>query len=74
MLVKRMISDVQVMGKGRFIVNNAIVIYDIDFDGDEFTYSLNWDDDIISEPEAKILADEFMSETITGIQNKDVTE
>lgn len=59
--------NVQVAGKGRFIVNDNIVVYDIEAKEDGFHYSVDWDETQCSDEDAMRLAAEFMQKTIDGI-------
>jgi hypothetical protein len=64
------LKSVQVAGKGRFIVNDNIVVYDIDAGEEGLSYSVDWDETSCTEAEAMQLAEAFLHKTVNGIMNE----
>ena len=64
------IKSVQVAGKGRFIINDNIIVYDIDTDPEGMYYSVDWDETRYTEEEAMELAEMFIHKTVNGIMNE----
>lgn len=56
------------MGKGRFVVNEHIIIYDINMKSNGIEYSFDWDHNNITEKDAIIIVEEFMQDTVDGIK------
>lgn len=64
------IKSVQVAGKGRFIINDNIIVYDIDTGPEGMYYSVDWDETRYTEEEAMELAEMFIHKTVNGIMNE----
>ena len=64
------IKSVQVAGKGRFIINDNIIVYDIDTGPEGMYYSVDWDETSYTEEEAMQLAEMFIHKTVNGIKNE----
>jgi len=54
-----MIKYVRKVSEGRYIVNDAILIFDIKAEEDGFHYSLNYDEKVITENDAQLIGQEF---------------
>jgi hypothetical protein len=64
-----LITEVKKVSQGRYMINDAVVIYNLDFTDLGVTYSIDWDEDMLSEDEAGALADAFINEAIEKSSN-----
>ena len=59
-----MIKEVKKVQRGKYILNDAVVVYNIDFNDFGITYSVDWDENILEEAEAMAVAEAFFSEAV----------
>jgi hypothetical protein len=58
------ITEVVKVSQGRYKLNDAVVIYNLDFNDLGVTFSLDWDENMLSEQEATDLCEAFIHEAI----------
>jgi len=57
------VTEVVKIDKG-YRINNKIIISDLDIDGENLTYNLYWDEEMIQEMDANQLANKFLSKAM----------
>lgn len=58
------IKEVVKVSQGKYKLNDSVVIYNMDFTDLGITFSLDWDENMISEKEATDLCEAFIHEAI----------
>ena len=61
-----MIKEVKKMKEGRYLLNNSVIISDFDFGDKGVSYKLDWDEQLVSEEDAKIMGNEFVHRAVTS--------
>lgn len=59
-----MITTVNKIKEGMYILNESVVIHNFYFEEEGLTYSIDYDETLITEQEAFKLCDEFIAEAI----------
>lgn len=61
-----MITEVVKLGEGKFKLNDAVVIHNLDFDDEGVTFTIDYDENLLTESEAMEIAEEFINEAINS--------
>jgi len=59
-----MISDVQKLNTGRFLLNESVIISELDFQADGVNYKLDYDESMVTEKEASDIGDAFVKKSL----------
>lgn len=59
-----MINSIKKIASNKYILNDDIVIYNIDYENDGIVYSVDFDDNKLNESQATAVCEEFITEAI----------
>lgn len=61
-----MITTVNKIKEGMYVLNESVVIHNFDFEEDQISYSIDYDENTMSEQEAFKLCDEFIGSALSS--------
>lgn len=56
-----MIKEVVKLEEGKYKINDAVIVSNLDYEDDGVTYTIDYDENMIEEDEAGKLVDEFIN-------------
>lgn len=59
-----MIHSVKKLPNDRFLINDSIVLYDLDFDDEGVVFKIDYDEKMISEAEATEISQKFVQDAL----------
>jgi hypothetical protein len=62
-------NNLKIEGDGRFIVNDDIVVFDVNPGKNGIEFSVDWNDENVTEEEAMSAAEDFIKKTLAGVLN-----